>query len=99
MAKDLVLSLLWLGSLLWCGSDPRPRNFHMPLVWPKIIVIIIYLISLFLEAEETEAEADEEIEVEESELHEGSEVTEVTEETRASLLDDSDIPETEPESG
>ncbi|XP_020946714.1 adenylate kinase 9 isoform X2 [Sus scrofa] len=50
------------------------------------------------EAEETEAEADEEIEVEESELHEGSEVTEVTEETRASLLDDSDIPETEPES-
>uniref|UniRef100_A0A8D1T480 AAA+ ATPase domain-containing protein n=1 Tax=Sus scrofa TaxID=9823 RepID=A0A8D1T480_PIG len=79
-------------------EEEEPRNFHMPLVWPKIIVIIIYLISLFLEAEETEAEADEEIEVEESELHEGSEVTEVTEETRASLLDDSDIPETEPES-
>ena len=25
--KDLVLSLLWLGSLLWCRFDPWPGNF------------------------------------------------------------------------
>ena len=34
-AKDPVLSLQWLGSLLWCGFHPWPRNFHMLRVWPK----------------------------------------------------------------
>ena len=33
--KDLALSLQHLGSLLWCGFDPWPRNFHMPRVQPK----------------------------------------------------------------
>ena len=33
--KDLVLSLLWLGSLLWHGFNPWPGNFRMPQVWPK----------------------------------------------------------------
>ena len=33
--KDLVLSLQWLGSLLWCGFHPWPRNFHMLWVQPK----------------------------------------------------------------
>ena len=28
--KDLVLSLLWLKSMLLCGLDPWPGNFHMP---------------------------------------------------------------------
>ena len=28
--KDLVLPLLWLGLLLWLGSDPWPGNLHMP---------------------------------------------------------------------
>ena len=28
--KDLMLSLLWLGSFLWHGFNPWPRNFHMP---------------------------------------------------------------------
>ena len=27
--KDLVLSLLWLESLLWCGFDPWPGNLCM----------------------------------------------------------------------
>ena len=27
--KDPALSLQWLGSLLWCRSDPCQRNFHM----------------------------------------------------------------------
>ena len=35
MVKDLVLSLLWLRSLLWCRFDPWPGNFCMPQVWPK----------------------------------------------------------------
>ena len=30
--KDLVLPLLWLGSLLWGGFDPWPGNFQMPQV-------------------------------------------------------------------
>ena len=25
--KDLALSLMWLGSFLWCGFDPWPGNF------------------------------------------------------------------------
>ena len=33
--KDAMLSLLQLRSLLWCGFDPWPRNFHMLLAWPK----------------------------------------------------------------
>ena len=34
-AKDLVLSLLLLGSLLWCRFNAWPRNFCMPWLWPK----------------------------------------------------------------
>ena len=34
--KDPALSLQWLGTLLRCQFDPRPRNFHMPQVQPKI---------------------------------------------------------------
>ena len=33
--KDLVVSLQWLRSLLWCRFDPWPGNFHMLLVQPK----------------------------------------------------------------
>ena len=33
--KDLVLPLLWLGSLLWFGLDPWPRNFCMLWQGPK----------------------------------------------------------------
>ena len=33
--KDLVLSLLQLGLLLWCRFDPWQRNFHMPWAWPS----------------------------------------------------------------
>ena len=35
VVKDLALSLLWLGSLLWCQFDSWPRNFHMQWVWQK----------------------------------------------------------------
>lgn len=30
MVKDLALSPLWLGSLLWREFDPWPGNFSMP---------------------------------------------------------------------
>ena len=33
--KDPVLSLLWLGSLVWCGFGPWPRNFCVLQAWPK----------------------------------------------------------------
>ena len=33
--EDLVLSLLQLGSLVWFGFNPWPKNFYMPWVWPK----------------------------------------------------------------
>ena len=33
--KDLALPLQWLGSLLWCGLEPWPGNFHLLQVWPK----------------------------------------------------------------
>ena len=33
--KDLVLSLLQLGSLLWPGFDPWPGNFYMLCVQKK----------------------------------------------------------------
>ena len=33
--KDLALSLLWLGLLLWHGFDPWPRSFYMLKAWPK----------------------------------------------------------------
>ena len=33
--KDPALSLLWLGSLLWCRFGPRLRNFCRLLVWEK----------------------------------------------------------------
>ena len=32
--KDLALSVLCLGSLLWHGLDPRPWNFHVLQVQP-----------------------------------------------------------------
>ena len=35
VVKDLALSLLWFGLLLWHGFDPWPRNFHMPWERPK----------------------------------------------------------------
>ena len=31
----LVLSLLWLGSLLWLRGHPWPGIFHMPWAQPK----------------------------------------------------------------
>ena len=34
--KDLALSLHQLGSLLWCGFSPWPRDFHMLQAQPKI---------------------------------------------------------------
>ena len=34
-AKDLVVSLLWLRSLLGLAFDPWSRNFGMPLAQPK----------------------------------------------------------------
>jgi len=34
--KNPVLSLLWLGSLLWPRFDPWPGNFCMLQPWPKI---------------------------------------------------------------
>ena len=33
--KDSALSRLWLGSLLWRGLNPWPRNFCMPWEEPK----------------------------------------------------------------
>ena len=33
--KDLVLSSLWLGLLLWLGFNPWPGNFCILWVWPK----------------------------------------------------------------
>ena len=33
--RDLVLSLPWLGLLLWHGFDPWLMNFCVPLMWPK----------------------------------------------------------------
>ena len=35
LVKDLALSLLWLGLLLWLGFDPWPRNVPMLWAWPK----------------------------------------------------------------
>ena len=33
--KDLALSLLWLGSWLWCGFYPLPGNFCILWGWPQ----------------------------------------------------------------
>ena len=33
--KELVLSLLWFGSLLWCEFDPWPEKFYMLWMWTK----------------------------------------------------------------
>ena len=33
--KDLMLSLLCLGLLLWRGFEPWPGDVHMPWVWLK----------------------------------------------------------------
>ena len=35
VVKDPVLSLLRLCLQLWCSFSPWPRNFCMPLAWPK----------------------------------------------------------------
>ena len=35
LVKDLVLSLQWFGSLVWCRLDPWPRNFTMLRIQPK----------------------------------------------------------------
>ena len=35
VVKDLALSFPWLGSLLWHGFEPWPRNFCMPWARPK----------------------------------------------------------------
>ena len=51
--KDLVLSLQWRSSMLWCGLDLWPRNFHMLQAWPKKgkvkskIPLIKFSLSLF----------------------------------------------------
>ena len=34
-AKDPVLSMLWLESLLWLRFDPWPGNFHISWTQPK----------------------------------------------------------------
>ena len=33
--KDPAFSLQQLGSLLWCGFDPWPRNIHLSKNWQK----------------------------------------------------------------
>ena len=33
--KDLILSLFWLGTLLWCRFDPWTGNFCMLWAWPQ----------------------------------------------------------------
>ena len=35
LVKDLMLSLKWFGSMLCCGFDPWPGNFHIPKEWGK----------------------------------------------------------------
>jgi len=35
VAQWVKVSLLWLGSQLWCGFNPWPGNFHMLQVWQK----------------------------------------------------------------
>ena len=35
LVKGPALSLQWLGSLLWCGFNSWPRNFHVPRVQPN----------------------------------------------------------------
>ena len=40
--KDLVLSLLWLGSLKWHRFSFRLGNFHTPWVWSKRINVFVY---------------------------------------------------------
>ena len=49
MVKDVALSLLWLGSLLWHGFDPWPGNFciapppvKLPLYTQVFIFIVIF---------------------------------------------------------
>ena len=34
--KDLVLPQLKHRFQIWLGFEPWPRNFQMPLVWPKL---------------------------------------------------------------
>ena len=40
--KDLALSLLWLGLLLWSRFKPWPRNLHMLQAQPIYIYIHIH---------------------------------------------------------
>lgn len=35
LAKDVTMSLSWLGSLLWRRFNPWSKNFHMMQVRPK----------------------------------------------------------------
>ena len=35
LAKDVTMSLSWLGSLLWHQFNPWSKNFHMMQVRPK----------------------------------------------------------------
>ena len=52
--KDLVLSLQWLGFLLWHRFDPWPGNFHVPQVQPKksvaspckLLKVILFIVNL-----------------------------------------------------
>ena len=39
--KDLVLSLLWLGSLLWNWFDPWPWNFCILQGWYDKVDILL----------------------------------------------------------
>ena len=41
--KDLALSLLLLGSLLWRRFSPWPRNFHMPWVQKKEKILCFHV--------------------------------------------------------
>ena len=43
--KDTVFSQLWHRLQLRLRSDPWPRTFHMPQVWPKKFIYIKYVSS------------------------------------------------------
>ena len=40
--KDLALSLQQLWSLLWVGSIPDPRNFHI-YIWNIYMCVYVYI--------------------------------------------------------
>ena len=47
-AMDPVLSLQWLGLLLWCGLNPWPRNFRIPWEQPMQTYIQAYIIHIYI---------------------------------------------------